>query len=475
MSDLLFLSATAAAALIRARKLSPVEYIDAVLAAAERAQARLNGFVTIMGDSARAAARAAEQQVMAGAKLGRLHGVAVNVKDQIETAGVRTTHGSAIFADNLPLRDDILVTRLGEAGAIVVGKTTLPEFGHKGLTDGPSFGITRNPWHPGRTPGGSSGGAAAMVAAGVTPLGLGTDGAGSIRIPAACCGLVGLKATLGAVPWENAIDAFGNYTYAGPLARTVSDAATMFAVIAGPSPRDPWSHGRPPARLSPALIGEDLHGIRAGFIRLATNARLDRGWEANARASLAVLGALGAEVEEVTDEIDWMEQPGRVMYQSNMTVAFGKYLPEWRAKMDPVLLAYMERGSAFGLADLRQAQYARTRLFRTIEMLFGRYDVLVTPTLTRSALPVEFDGANDEVEIEGEKSGITRQGWSSYVYPFNLTGHPALAAPSGFAADGLPTSVQLVGRWGADLDLLRLAAILERARPWAQHRPPDCL
>ena len=132
----------------------------------------------------------------------------------------------------------------------------------------------------------------------------------------------------------------------------------------------------------------------------------------------------------------------------------------------------MERGSAFELADLRNAQFARTRLFRAIGTLFERYDVLVTPTLTRSALPVEFDGANDEVEIEGVKSGITRQGWSCYVYPFNLTGHPALAVPSGFAADGLPSSVQLVGRWGADLDLFRLGAMLERARPWAQSRPP---
>jgi aspartyl-tRNA(Asn)/glutamyl-tRNA(Gln) amidotransferase subunit A len=472
MSELLFMSAAEAASLIRTRRLSPVEYIDAVLAASEAAQGRLNAYVTILHESARAAAKEAERAVMAGAPLGPLHGVAVNVKDQIDVAGVRTTHGSAIHAENVATRDDILVARLKQAGAIIVGKSTLPEFGHKGLTDGPSFGITRNPWNLARTPGGSSGGAAALVASGVTPIGLGTDGAGSIRIPAACCGLVGLKCTLGAIPWETAADAFANYTYAGPLARTVTDAAQMFGVLAGPSPHDPWSHGRAQPRLSAALIGEDLRGLRVGTIRLATNARVDASWEANTRASLDVFAALGAEIESVEDEIDWIEQPGRVMYQSTMTVAFARHLPQWREKMDPVLLAYMERGGAYDLADLRNAQFARTRLFRAIEMLLERYDVLVTPTLTRSALPVGFDGANDEVEIEGVKSGITRQGWSCYVYPFNLTGHPALAVPSGFAADGLPSSVQLVGRWGADLDLFRLGAMLERARPWAQHRPP---
>ena len=148
-----------------------------------------------------------------------------------------------------------------------------------------------------------------------------------------------------------------------------------------------------------------------------------------------------------------------------------KHLPQWGNQMDPTLLAFMERGGKFSMAEFREGQYARTRLFRDIQALFTRYDVLVTPTLSRTALPADFDAAHDEVEIDGERCGITRQGWSSYVYPFNLTGHPALTIPSGFAADGLPTAVQLVGRWGADVDLLRLGALLEEARPWAARRP----
>jgi aspartyl-tRNA(Asn)/glutamyl-tRNA(Gln) amidotransferase subunit A len=471
--DLLFLTARQAAALIRRRALSPVEYVNAVLAAAEATQPRLNAFVTLVHEQARAAAKAAEQAVMDGATLGPLHGVPVSVKDQVDTAGIRTTHGSAIFAENVPARDDITVTRLREAGAILIGKTRMPEFGHKGLTDGPSFGVTPNPWDLSRTSGGSSGGAAAALAVGLGPIALGTDGAGSIRIPAACCGVVGLKPTLGMVSWEAAADAFGNYTYAGPMARSVTDAAVMLGAIAGPSPRDPWSlNGPAVSALSPGLIGADLSGLRVGFIERAANPRLDRDMEANTRASLDALAAMGAEVEPVTESIDWIEFPGRVMYQGNFAVAMAKHLPEWRDRMDPVLLAFMERGEGFSLAQFRQAQYARTGLFRAVQALLERYDVLVSPTLTRTALPADFDAAHDEVEVEGEKSGITRLGWSAYVYPFNLTGHPALTVPSGFAADGLPTSVQIVGRWGADLDVLRLGALLEAARPWNGRRPP---
>ena len=199
-TDLLFMPAVKAAALIRAKKLSPVEYVDAVLSAIERAQPRLNCFATVMEDEARRDAKAAEKAVTDGAKLGPLHGIPISIKDLVDVAGVHTRHGSAIFEDNIATTDDVVVQRLRGAGAVVIGKATSPEFGVKGLTDGPSFGITRNPWNLDRTPGGSSGGGASAVAAGLGPLSLATDGAGSTRGPASCSGLVGLKATLGIVP-----------------------------------------------------------------------------------------------------------------------------------------------------------------------------------------------------------------------------------------------------------------------------------
>jgi aspartyl-tRNA(Asn)/glutamyl-tRNA(Gln) amidotransferase subunit A len=475
-TDLLFMPAVKATALIRAKKLSPVEYVDTVLKAIDRVQPKLNCFRVVMAEEARRDAKAAEKAVTDGAALGPLHGVPVSIKDLVDVKGVPTRHGSAIFEDNPPAADDdILVKRLRKAGAIVIGKATTPEFGVKGVTDGPSFGVTRNPWNLERTPGGSSGGGAAAVAAGLGPISLGTDGAGSIRGPASCSGLVGLKPTLGAVPIDGSRDAFGNNVYAGPLSRSVTDAAVMHSVLAGPSEKDPWTQGAGRRPLSPRLSGNDLSGVRIGYIELTANPRLAADVRANTRGCLAAWQEMGAAVEEITEKIDWIEYEGRVLYQANFAVFCAQYLPKWQNQMDPVTLAFMERGDKFSLADFRNAQYARTALFRQIQTLFERHDFLVTPTNARTALDVTHDAANDEVVVDGVKCGITRQGWTSYQYPFNLTGHPAMAVPSGFGADGLPTSIQIVGKWGGEADVLRLGALLEQARPWAQHRPqPLC-
>lgn len=472
--DLLFMTATRAAMLIRQRKLSPVEYLEAVLAAAHDQQARLNCFTEIMDEDARLQAKRAEQAVMQAAPLGPLHGIPIGIKDLLDVKGVPTRHGSAIFADAAPaLGDDVLVQRLRDAGAVIFAKTTTPEFGVKGLTDGPSFGITRNPWDLTRTPGGSSGGSAAAVAAGVGPISLGTDGAGSVRGPAACTGLVGLKPTLGSVPYEAARDAFGNNVYAGPLARSVTDAAIMHSVLTGPAPKDPWSQtGRDNHTLSPTLIGADLSGVRLGYIPRCANPLVSYDVQGNTDAALAAYAQMGAVIEEVTDPIDWIELEGRILYQANFTVFCAQYLPRWQNSMDPVTLAFMERGACYSVADFRNAQFARGRLYRVIQELLARYDALLMPTTTRTALEVGFDAANDEVEVDGVKCGITRLGWNSALYPFNLTGHPALTIPSGFATDGLPTALQIVGRWGAETDVMRLAALMEQARPWAQFRPP---
>ncbi len=473
-TDLLFTPAVKAAALIRAKKLSPVEYLDAILKASDKANPKLNCFRVVMAEEARRDAKKAEEAVMRGDALAPLHGVPVSIKDLVDVKDVPTRHGSGIFADNPPApADDILVKRMRAAGTVVFAKSSTPEFGVKGLTDGPSFGVTRNPWNLERTPGGSSGGAASAVAAGLAPLGLGTDGAGSVRGPASCSGLVGHKPTLGAVPYDTTRDAFGNNVYAGPLTRTITDAAVMHSTLVGASNKDPWTLGSAVQHpVSPKLAGEDLSGVRIGYIELCANPRLAGDVRRNTRASLDSWAAMGAEVEEVTEKIDWIEYEGRVLYQANFAVFCAQYLPKFQNQMDPVTLAFMERGAKFTLADFRTAQFARGALFRKIQTLFDRYDFIVTPTNARTALDVTHDAANDEVIIDGHKCGITRQGWTSYQYPFNLTGHPALAVPSGFGDDRMPTSVQIVGKWGCDNDVFRLGALLERARPWAQHRPP---
>ena len=361
-ADLLFMPAAEAAALIRRGKLSPVEYVNAVLDGIARANPQLNAFSHVMDEEARRDALAAEQAVRRGDALGPLHGVPVSIKDLVEVAGVPFRRGTAIFADAVGEKDDIVVQRLRAAGAIVIGKTTTPEFGVKALTDGPSFGITRNPWNPERTPGGSSGGAAAAAAAGLGPLALGTDGAGSIRGPAAACGLVGLKQTLGVVPREDPADALGNTTYAGPITRTVTDAAIMHAVLAGdnaPAPlsRDPWSiTPAPQGRLRPSLIGARATGLRLGYFPRCANPLVAKDVTANTNAMLKALEELGAEVEEHTAPFDWAEPPGRVLYQAGIAVGMAKYLPQWQNQMDPVTLAFAERGQRFTLADWREAE-----------------------------------------------------------------------------------------------------------------------
>ena len=245
MTDLAWLSAAEAAALIRAKRLSPVELMRATLDRAERSQAVLNAFITLCPERAMEGARAAEAAVMRGDDLPPLHGVPLAVKDLVPTAGVRTTWGSRIFERHVPERDAAAVARLARAGAVLFGKTTTPEFGQQCLTEAPLFGRTRNAWDPGRTSGGSSGGAAVAVAAGIGPLGVATDGGGSTRIPAACNGVVGFKQGLGVVPQEWAQDGFGNISYVTPITRTVADTALMLDAMAGPHPADPLTVGRP--------------------------------------------------------------------------------------------------------------------------------------------------------------------------------------------------------------------------------------
>src|SRR5882762_681615 len=241
--ELAFATAAELAALIARRAVSPVEVVEGVLARIAKTQASLNAFITVCSEEARAAAREAEAAIMRGAAFGPLHGVPFAVKDLVNTAGVRTTFGSVALADNIPTADSPAVARLKAAGAALVGKTTTPEFGHKCFTEAPLFGRTANPWDLSRTPGGSSGGAAAAVAAGLAPIGIGTDGGGSSRIPAACCGIVGFKQTLGLVPHDLTPDGFGNQSHITPMTRTIMDTALMLQAMAGPHRCDPHSLG----------------------------------------------------------------------------------------------------------------------------------------------------------------------------------------------------------------------------------------
>ena len=469
--DLLYLSAVEAAALIRRRQLSPVDYVRTVLAAIEASQETINAFVTVTPDEALESAQVAEDAVAKGRSLGPLHGVPVSVKDLVAVGGHYNKQGSLLFAETVADHDAPAVARLKAAGAIVVGKTTTPEFGHKGLTDCPLTGITRNPWDLSRTPGGSSGGASAAVAAGLAPLAVGTDGAGSIRGPAASAGIVGLKPTRGRVPHEARGDPFANQSYTGPMTRTVGDAAMMLDVMAGPDACDPWSLAQGQAAPCPALVGNDLKGLTIGFVEKMANPEIDPEVAANTTAALAVYEDLGARIEPIPDGFDWAEPAGRVLYQSAFHVMIEAMTPDQRDLLTPSLVTFGEWGGAFSLADRTDAEAARGDLYQRVQTLFSTYDVLMSPTTACPPLLAEFDATSDVV-INGKPCGITRQSWTAYQYPFNLTGNPALSVPSGFTESSLPTALQIIGPWWSDHKVLRLGAILERTRPWADKRPP---
>lgn len=469
--DLCFTPATRLAEEIRARRLSPVDVVDAVLRRIERLEPSLNAFVTVTREEARQAAIEADAAVRRGDRLGPLHGVPFSVKDLVTTAGVRTTFGSRLYEGFVPTEDGVAVRRLKAAGAILLGKTTTPEFGHKAVTDAPLFGITRNPWDRSRTPGGSSGGAAAAVAAGMGPLGVGTDGGGSIRIPAACCGIVGLKPTLGTVPHGQPPDLFGTVSYVGPMTRTVADAALMLAVMAGPDEADPHSLGRTPDDYVGAATAGRLEGLRIAWMPTVGNRAVDREVKALCEEAVRRLERAGAHVETTEVDLTRCEAIFLTLSRATNFSRFGDRLPEWRDRLDASLVDSIEKGRDLTAADLARALFARSDVYRQVQGLFRRYDLLATPTLSAPPPPAGRS-ALEPIEVEGKPAGTLRGAWYPYTLPFNQTGHPAISVPAGFTASGLPVGLHLVAPWHQEVRLLRAAALLEAEAPWADRRPP---
>ena len=470
-SDLAFTSAAELARMIRAKQISATEVMRATLARAEKVQAACNCFITLCSQQALADAAAADKAVAGGGEIGPLHGVPFHVKDMVNTKGVRTTFASYMHEHNVPKEDSAPVARLKRAGAILIGKTTMPEFGHMPYTEAPLFGRTRNAWAADRTSGGSSGGAAVALAAGVCPIGVGTDAGGSTRIPAACNGVVGLKQSAGVVPHDLAPEVFANVSSINPMARTVMDAALMLEAMAGQHPGDPYSYGIPSSGFVAAARPEGaLEGMRIAWRPLLANTAIDGQVLEACEAAAMSLGQLGASVEPMDDDMEPVE-PIWFAYSSALWNArFRDALPQWGNRLSPTLLRQMELGKDTSGEAVGRALLARTQLYRKVQGWFERFDVIVTPTLTRTAIPIE-ERLFEPIEIEGRKTDTVRKAWYPYTHPFNLTGHPAMTLPCGFHRDGLPMAIQLVGLRGEDARLFRIAALFEQARPWAGRRP----
>ncbi len=472
-TELAYASAADLAAMIRAKEVSAVEVMRHTLERAERAQAACNCFVTICGERALEDAAAADKAVVQGAELGPLHGVPFHVKDLINTKDVLTTFASAMYGHNVPQEDSVTVARMKKAGAILMGKTTTPEFGHMPYTQAPLFGRTRNAWSAERTCGGSSGGAAVAVAVGAGPIGIGSDAGGSTRIPAACNGVVGFKQSSGVVPHDMAPEVFANFSSINPMARTVMDAALMLEAMAGAHGSDPYSLAMPSRGFAAAATAEgSLKGTRVAWRPLLGNAVLDGEVLALCEAAAQTIGALGASVEPMDDDLEPVEPYWFVYACALWWARFGDALPEWRDRLSPTLVRQMELGKNNTAGDVGRALLKRTQLYRTVQGWFDRFDVIVTPTLARTALDIE-ERLFEQIEIGGRPAGTVRRAWYPYTHPFNLTGHPAVSVPCGFHSDGLPVAVQLIGRRGEDARLFSVAALFEQAQPWVDKRPPD--
>lgn len=462
-TDLADCRATELLDLYRRREASPVEALRAVLARVERLNPVLNAFCWLAPEEALEAAHTSEARWRSGRPLGALDGVPTSIKDLILTRGWPTLRGSRTVDPRQAWEVDAPVTaRLREASAVLFGKTTTPEFGCKGETNSPLTGITRNPWDPSKTPGGSSGGTAAAVAAGMGPLSVGTDGAGSVRIPAAFCGNFGLKPSFGRVP-AYPLSPFGTVSHLGPHTMSVRDAALMMNVLKQPDARD-W-HALPPDGTD-TLAGLDrgVSGLKVAFSPTLGYAKdVHPEVAAAVRAAAMEFQALGAQVDEVDPGI---EDPLPItigLWFVGAWTVWNTLTPEQQALADPDFAAEAEGGSRYGVLDIQRLTLARGALGSHLRQFMKRFDLLLTPAVAVPAFDVRPAGS---VPLTPQNM----LGWTPFSYPFNLSQQPACTIPCGLTHGGLPIGLQIVGPMFGDALVLRAARAYETVRPIVRPR-----
>ncbi len=469
MRDLCFTSATELARLYRARKVSPLEVMRAVLDRIDRVNPRVNAVVTLARESALRAARAATRALTRRGTLPPLFGVPVFIKDLTLTKGIRTTYGSRIYEHHVPTEDALVVQRLKAAGAIVMGKTNTPEFGAGANTFNAVFGATRNPWNLALTCGGSSGGSAVALATGMGPIAHGTDLGGSLRIPAAFCGVVGFRTTPGLVPVYPRELAWDHFSVHGPMARTVADIAQMLSVLAGPDERSPISYDVDRQAFTRAVRRPSVKGWRVAWTPdLAGLIPVDAEVAAVAQGAVRVFRSLGAKVE--TASPDFTETPDIVLATRGLMMAtlHADKLASSREQMQAGLVWNIEQGLKLGPQEIGRGETLRTILWHRVRRFFERYDLLILPTVAAKPFPVEQPYPT---EINGRPLADYTQ-WFFLTYAISLTGLPAISVPCGFTRDGLPVGLQIVGRRRQETAVLAAAAAFEAAAPWADRIPP---
>ena len=449
--------------LLAERSISPVELVEDTLSRQDALEPQINAFVNRTPEQALAAAREAERAIGAG-EGGAIAGLPVSVKDLVPVAGVPWTFGSRPFADNVVDFDAPSVERIRQAGGCIIGKSTTSEFGCKAVCDSPLSGITRNPWDLTKTSGGSSGGAGASVAAGLTPFALGTDGGGSVRIPSALCGLFGIKAQFGRVPIFP-VSAAPTLAHVGSIARTVRDAALLLGVMAGHDRRDAFGVAEPtPDFLAACDAG--VEGLRIAWSPTLGYAQPEPEVAALCEAAARRFEALGCTVELVEDALGddpvelWMAE-----FYGGIGTKLKDLMAERPDELDPAVVATLSAGLDRSTVEFFTQVFARYDFREKMRQFFERYDLLLSPTLPCAA----FDVGHDTPPELGARNIVS---WVYYTYPFNLTGQPAASIPAGFTASGLPVGLQMVAGINSEVDILRAAAAFEEAAPWADRRPP---
>ncbi|MGY1744743.1 amidase [Blastococcus sp. SYSU D00695] len=452
--------ATELAALVRAREVSARELLEAHLARIERVDPVVNAIVTRDPEGARAAADAADAALAAGDPVGPLHGLPAAHKDTHATGGMRTTWGSPLHAEHVPLRDELVVERLRRAGVVRVGKTNTPEFAAGSHTFNTLFGATHNPYRHGLSAGGSSGGAAAALAAGLVAVAEGSDMGGSLRNPAAFCGVVGLRPTPGRVPTWPAPMAWSQLSVQGPMGRTVGDVALTLAAIAGPDPRVPIALEDDGASFAAPLAG-DLAGLRVAWAPdLGGRIAVDPAVRAALAPAVAVFGDLGAEVEEACPDLSGADDVFGTLRAWLFEAAFGELSRRAPDQVKETIRWNVAQGAGLTGADVARAEQEHTRLYGRVVDFFERYDVLLAPTTQVLPFPVAQEYPT---EIDGVALGTYLE-WMRSCTLITPTGCPALSVPAGRTPDGLPVGLQVVTAPRADRRALEVGAAFERAR-----------
>src|SRR5580700_2829436 len=465
-TDICFMSATEMADQIRRKKLSARETMEAHLKQIERVNPRVNAIVTLVAEQAVSNARKADEAQSRGMALGPLHGLPIAHKDLVETKGIRTTFGSPIFKDNVPTEDAILVERIHKAGAITVGKTNTPEFGAGSQTFNAVFGATKNPYDLTKTCGGSSGGAAVSLACGMVPIADGSDSGGSLRNPAAFCSVVGFRTAPGRVPHAAVGDAWATLGVAGPLGRTVADAALLLSVMAGPDPRCPISITEPGSRFA-GNLERNFKGVRVAWFKDLGGLPFDSRIRAAVDAQRKVFESLGCMVEEAEPDLTGAGEAYDTLRAWGYASGYAGLVKNHRDQVKDTIIWEVERGLKLSGADIAHAQNLHSQAWDRMRIFQEKHEFFIAPS---TQVP-PFDVNQPYVtEIEGVRMKTYTE-WMKCCWLISILENPAISMPCGYTPEGLPVGLQIVGRHRDDWSVLQMAHAFEQATRSAHRRP----